>query len=94
MIPVLWVLNCKRFRQQTGRIETAVAQRPTPLLRRKRTAPALTLKDGPADAIAVAEEYHEPAAKQTEDVPTALPADEPTADKEGGGIRQKPDGPE
>jgi ABC-type transport system involved in multi-copper enzyme maturation permease subunit len=96
MIPVLWLLICHRFRQQTGRIETALTQRPTPLIRGRRIAPALTMKDGPADAIVVAEEYHEPAAKeatQTEDVPTALPADEPTMEKEAGSLRENPDGP-
>jgi ABC-type transport system involved in multi-copper enzyme maturation permease subunit len=97
MIPVLWLLICQRFRQQTGRIETVLAQRPTPISRRKRTAPALTLKNGPVDAVVVAEVDHEPVVKQatpTEDVPTALPADEPRTEAETGGVREKPDGPE
>ncbi len=94
MIPVLWLLICKRFREQTGRIETVLAQRPIPLPRHKRSAPALTVKDGPLDAIIIAEEHRDPVAKPTEDVPTALPADEPEAEKDADGIRQKPDGPE
>ncbi len=31
MIPVLWMLICKRFREQTGRVENDIAQRPVPL---------------------------------------------------------------
>jgi ABC-type transport system involved in multi-copper enzyme maturation permease subunit len=97
MIPGLWLLVCQRFRQHTGRVETSLTQRLAPPLRRKRTAPALIVKDGPADAVVVAEEYHEPVVKQapqTENVPIALPADEPKAEKEAGAARENPDGPE